>query len=349
MTSLPSATTDLKPLLRVDDLRMHFKHGVALRRPRVIRAVDGVSLAVAAGETLGLVGESGSGKSTLGRAILRLYRPTSGRVDFRGVCLTEIEGEELRRSRRHMQMVFQDPSSSLNPRMTIGATLSEPLAIHHPGADHKRRVREMLQLVGLNPDAVDRHPHEFSGGQLQRVGIARAMMVEPSLIVCDEPISALDVSIQAQIINLLRDLQARFGLAYLFIAHDLSVVRHISHRVAVMYAGLLIEVAETDQLYDKPMHPYTVALLSAVPILRGADSTRAKKRIVLTGEVPDPANPPSGCRFHPRCWLWRRLGMPEKCTSTAPSLRRLDLGHQAACHFAEEVASRSSIQEVAPR
>jgi oligopeptide transport system ATP-binding protein len=323
-------------LLDVRDLTMHFPltQGIIIqRRVGSVRAVDGVSFTIRRGETLGLVGESGCGKSTMGRAILQLYRPTSGHVYFDGADLTQVRGEALRRTRRKMQMIFQDPYASLNPRMTVGSIISEPLEIHNlaQGKARQDRVQHLLQTVGLNPYFANRYPHEFSGGQRQRIGIARALAVNPDFIVCDEPVSALDVSIQAQIINLLEQLQDEFGLTYLFIAHDLSVVRHISDRVAVMYVGKVVELADRQQLYENPLHPYTRALLSAVPI---PDPTveRRRERIILTGDVPSPVNPPAGCRFHPRCPL-----ATEICSQIEPQWRTLGAtDHWVACHHAEK-------------
>ena len=308
--------------------------GVILQRVvGLIKAVDDVSFFIRKGETLGLVGESGSGKTTTGRCILQLDRPTSGEVFFEGRDLAKLEEDELRPMRRRIQVIFQDPYSSLNPRMTIGQIIGEPLLVHHiidqGKGGQRERVGELLSVVGLNPAMADRFPHELSGGQRQRVGIARALSVEPSFIVCDEPVSALDVSIQAQIINLLEDLQAQFGLTYLFIAHDLSVVRHIGDRVAVMYLGKIVEVADRRALYENPLHPYTKALLSAVPI--PDPSAEAKReRVVLKGEVPSPLNPPSGCVFHPRC----SIAIPE-CSQLVPELREVSPNHWVACIRAE--------------
>jgi len=303
-----------------------------------VRAVDGVSLSIEREETLGLVGESGCGKSTIGRTIMRLYNPTAGRIVLDGKDITTTSGAELRGVRRRMQMIFQDPYASLNPRMTAAGIVSEPLEIHgvDPVGGRRERVRELMATVGLDPDYGDRFPHEFSGGQRQRIGVARALALNPDLIVADEPISALDVSIQAQIINLLERLQGEFGLTYLFIAHDLSVIRHISDRIAVMYLGRIVELSGSRELYEKPLHPYTVALLSAVPIPDPAIEAR-RRRIILTGDVPSPVNPPSGCHFHTRCWLRERLGNPERCVAENPVLRALSSGHKVACHFAEEV------------
>jgi len=322
-------------LVRVENLTMHFPimRGVLLpRKVGAIRAVDGISFVIRRGETLGLVGESGCGKSTAGRAILQLYRPTAGEVYFDGVNLTRLKGEELRRMRRRMQIIFQDPYASLNPRMTVGAIIGEPLQVHGlaRGKELQERVQELLELVGLNPYFVSRYPHEFSGGQRQRIGIARALAVRPDFIVCDEPISALDVSIQAQIINLLEDLQQQFGLTYLFIAHDLSVVRHISDRVAVMYLGKIMELADRDGLYHNPRHPYTQALLSAVPIPDPVVE-QSRRRIILEGDVPSPANPPKGCPFSTRC----PVVMPI-CKEERPPFEDLGGEHWVACFRARE-------------
>jgi oligopeptide/dipeptide ABC transporter ATP-binding protein len=305
-----------------------------------IRAVDGVSFTMARGETLGLVGESGCGKSTTGRAIVRLYDPTEGRIVFDGTDVAGLKGRPLTEMRSRMQMIFQDPYSSLDPRQTAAGTVSEPLEIHGVGTPRERRerVRELLSTVGLNPDYGERYPHEFSGGQRQRIGVARALALSPDLVVADEPISALDVSIQAQIINLLERLQGRLGLTYLFIAHDLSVVRHISDRIAVMYLGRIVELASSSDVNRTPLHPYTVALLSAIPVPDPKIEAR-RRRIILTGDVPSPAAPPPGCRFHTRCWLRERLGNPERCVTEDPELRALETGHEVACHFAEEIGS----------
>jgi len=329
------------PLVRIEELKVYFPIRDGLIRDRHVgdvRAVDGVTLEVAPGETLGLVGESGCGKSTTGRAIIRLTEPTAGRIIFDGKDITKIKGTDLRAVRRRVQMIFQDPYASLDPRMTAGGIISEPLEIHSIGstADRRERVRDLLSTVGLNPDYASRYPHEFSGGQRQRIGVARALALEPDLIVADEPISALDVSIQAQIINLLERLQGEMGLTFLFIAHDLSVVRHISDRIAVMYLGRVVETALSRDLNTKPLHPYTVALLSAIPVPDPVVEAK-RRRIILKGDVPSPANPPSGCRFHTRCWLRERLGNPERCTTEDPILRVLDTRHEVACHFAEEV------------
>ena len=342
-STVPTAAETIRPqpLLRVEGLKMYFPitSGLLLsRHVGDIRAVDGVDLSIEKGETVGLVGESGCGKSTVGRTILRLYKPTAGRIVFDGQDITLAEGESLRAVRRRMQMIFQDPYASLNPRMTAAGIVSEPLEIHKVGGGRERRerVRDLLATVGLDPEYGDRYPHEFSGGQRQRIGVARALALNPDLIVADEPISALDVSIQAQVINLLERLQDEFGLTYLFIAHDLSVVRHISDRIAVMYLGKIVEVAGSRDLYERPLHPYSVALLSAVPIPDPAVEGR-RRRIILTGDVPSPSNPPSGCRFHTRCWLRERLGNPERCVAEEPVLREMASRHQVACHFAEDV------------
>jgi len=319
-------------LVRVKGLKMYFPitQGIIFqRRVGDIRAVDGISFNVRRRETLGLVGESGCGKSTTGRAILQLYRPTAGDIEFDGQSLVQMKGEPLRRMRRRMQMIFQDPYASLNPRMTVGNIIGEPLDVHNimSSRERRERVQELLQIVGLNPYFVNRYPHEFSGGQRQRIGVARALAVRPEFIVCDEPISALDVSIQAQIINLLEELQEEFGLTYLFIAHDLSVVRHISDRVAVMYLGKLVELTDRATLYENPLHPYTKALLSAVPIPDPVVEDQ-RRRTILKGEVPSPANPPSGCNFHTRC--------PSKlpvCDQVDPEWQDVGGGHWVACHL----------------
>jgi oligopeptide transport system ATP-binding protein len=293
--------------------------------------VDGISFDVKRGETLGLVGESGCGKSTTGRTILQLYRPTAGEVHFEGVDLIHLKGEELRKMRRKMQMIFQDPYASLNPRMTVADIVGEPLMVHNvaTGKEIQERVQHLLKVVNLNPSFAGRYPHEFSGGQRQRIGVARALALQPSFIVCDEPISALDVSIQAQVVNLLEELQEQFNLTYLFIAHDLSMVKHISDRVAVMYLGVIVELAARDELYAKPLHPYTRALLSAVPIPDPiADAKR--ERVILKGDVPSPANPPSGCRFRTRCPIAQ-----EVCSQSRPEFREIRPGHFVACFFAE--------------
>jgi len=319
-------------LLSVDKLVKYFPimRGVIIQRQvGAVHAVDGVSFDIYKGETLGLVGESGCGKSTTGRAILQLYRPTSGSVLFEGVDLVKIKGEKLRQMRRRMQMIFQDPYASLNPRMTVGQIISEPLIIHDisKGKEAQERAEDLLKLVGLNPAYTNRYPHEFSGGQRQRIGVARALALDPDLIVCDEPISALDVSIQAQVVNLLEDLQSQLGLTYLFIAHDLSMVRHISDRVAVMYLGKVVELTSRDELYAHPLHPYTQALLSAVPIPDPVIEAK-RKRIILTGDVPSPVNPPSGCHFRTRCPL-----AAEICKEKEPEWREVQPVHWVACHM----------------
>jgi oligopeptide transport system ATP-binding protein len=336
-------------LLQVEDLKVWFPitEGMLIEKHvGDVKAVDGVTFSLKRGETLGLVGESGCGKSTTGRAIVRLYKPTAGRILFDGQDVSGVDGAALRKLRRRFQMIFQDPYASLNPRMTAGATIAEPLDVHDVGvkSERRERVRELLATVGLNPDYGDRYPHEFSGGQRQRIGVARALALDPDLIVADEPISALDVSIQAQVINLLERLQERLGLTYLFIAHDLSVVRHISDRIAVMYLGRIVELAPSRELNQRPLHPYAVALLSAVPI-PDPKVERRRRRIILKGDVPSPVNPPSGCHFHTRCWLRERLGNPDRCAAEIPLLRPLSTGHEVACHFAEEVdGSREQLQ-----
>jgi len=324
-----------EPLLQVRNLRKFFpvKRGVLGRVVAQVKAVDGISFHVAKGETLGLEGESGSGKTTVGRCILRLIDPTSGEVDFEGTNVLSLDTGDMRRMRRHMQIVFQDPYASLNPRMTVGTIVGEPLAIHFSGhggmnaAERTERVAQLLQKVGLSPDYRRRYPHEFSGGQRQRIGVARALATNPKFLVLDEPVSALDVSVQAQVVNLLMDLQDELGLTYLFIAHDLSVVEHISTRVAVMYLGKVMELAGRGALYDDPLHPYTRALLSAVPI---PDPTVKKTRILLQGDIPTPLNPPTGCVFHTRC----PIAQFPICSAEVPPLIEHKPGHFAACHFA---------------
>ena len=318
-------------LLEVKNMKMYFPvtSGIIFQKKVAdVKAVDNVSFTIAKGETLGLVGESGCGKTTTGRAILQLYKPTDGDVIFDGTRLNDLDNSSMRAMRRQMQIIFQDPYGSLNPRMTCGDIVGEPLIVHKLTSgkgEYRDRVDELLQTVGLNPYMADRYPHEFSGGQRQRIGIARALAVNPSFIVCDEPVSALDVSIQAQVINLLEDLQEQFGLTYLFIAHDLSVVRHISDRVAVMYLGHIVEVADRNELYDNPLHPYTRALLSAVPIPDPIVEAE-RERIILTGDVPSPMNPPPGCVFHTRCPV-----MIDECQEEMPELREVSPGHWVAC------------------
>ena len=320
-------------LLEVRNLKVHFpvKHGVFSRVKEHVKAVDDVSFSIAPGETLGLVGESGCGKTTLGRAIVKLVEPTAGSVLLEGEDIAHLSGAELRQRRRKFQMIFQDPYGSLNPRMTVSQIIGEAIDIHklaESASARQKRIAELLQAVGLDAGHAQRYPHEFSGGQRQRIGIARALAVEPRLIVCDEPVSALDVSVQAQIINLLQDLQQRRGIAYLFIAHDLAVVEHISQRVMVMYLGKIVELADASAIISAPKHPYTQALISAVPVI---DPDSKRKRIVLPGDVPSPIHPPAGCPFHPRC----RLAELPRCGTEAPALREVTPGHWAACHFAK--------------
>jgi oligopeptide/dipeptide ABC transporter ATP-binding protein len=307
------------------------KHGLFSRVKGHVKAVDDVSFAIQPGETLGLVGESGCGKTTLGRAIVKLVEPTAGSILFEGENIANLDGRELRRRRRKFQMIFQDPYGSLNPRMTVGQIIGEAIDIHHLAADEaarRDRIVDLLKAVGLDPSHAQRYPHEFSGGQRQRIGIARALAVEPQLIVCDEPVSALDVSVQAQIINLLQDLQAQRGIAYLFIAHDLAVVEHISRRVMVMYLGKVVELGEAREVISAPKHPYTQALISAVPEV---DPDSKRKRIVLPGDVPSPIDPPKGCPFHPRC----PIAQLPRCQAEVPELREVTPGHWASCHFAK--------------
>jgi len=330
-TQTNGGTAKGETLLEVKNMKMYFPvtSGIIFQKKVAdVKAVDNVSFTIARGETLGLVGESGCGKTTTGRAILQLYKPTDGDVIFDGTRLNDLDNSSMRAMRRQMQIIFQDPYGSLNPRMTCGDIVGEPLIVHKLTSgkgEYRDRVDELLQTVGLNPYMADRYPHEFSGGQRQRIGIARALAVNPSFIVCDEPVSALDVSIQAQVINLLEDLQEQFGLTYLFIAHDLSVVRHISDRVAVMYLGHIVEVADRNELYDNPLHPYTRALLSAVPIPDPIVEAE-RERIILTGDVPSPMNPPPGCVFHTRCPV-----MIDECQEEMPELREVQPGHWVAC------------------
>jgi peptide/nickel transport system ATP-binding protein len=342
-TTAPAPVDDREPLLRVEGLTIEFPVGRTgfwgRGEQRVVHAVDDVSFEIPRGQTLGLVGESGSGKTTTGRAVLRRLTPTAGRIEFRGQDITHVHGDELRRLRRHMQLVFQDPYASLNPRMTVLEIITEPLLVHgliKKTRDARDRVVELLELVGLPADAINRNPHAFSGGQRQRIGIARALALEPDLIVADEPVSALDVSIRAQVVNLLQELQERLGLTYLFIAHDLSVVRHISHRIAIMYCGKIVELADRDTIYEHPTHPYTEALLSAVPNIDGEERTRIR----LDGEVPSPANPPSGCVFHTRC---PRV-IQGLCEVTEPPLAEVEPGHLMKCHIPLEELRRLQAQ-----
>ncbi len=325
-----------KPILvQVRSLKKYFPiyEGVILQRHvNDVKAVDGVSFDVYHGETLGLVGETGCGKTTVGRTLLRLYEPTEGQILFDGVDLATLQESSLRHVRRRMQMIFQDPYASLNPRMTVGSIISAPLDVHSSarGKEKRDRVQELLKIVGLNPDFVNRYPHEFSGGQRQRIGIARALALSPDLVICDEPISSLDVSIQAQVVNLLEELQDRLGLTYIFIAHDLSMVRHISDRMAVMYLGKIVELADRNEIYLKPLHPYTQALMSAVPV-PDPDVTKKRKRIILMGDIPSPVNPPIGCNFNTRCPV-----ATDRCYVEEPPYEELVPGHFVACHYADQ-------------
>lgn len=324
--------SDQTPLIRVENLTKHFpitKGIIIQKQVGAVQAVDNISFDIYKGETLGLVGESGCGKSTTGRTLLQLHKPTSGKVFYKDVDLTSASNADMREMRRNIQIIFQDPYASLNPRMTVGSIIAEPLEIHNIGtaAEREERVKELLELVSLNPFFINRYPHEFSGGQRQRIGVARALALQPDFIVCDEPISALDVSIQAQVVNLLEELQEEFGLTYLFIAHDLSMVRHISDRVAVMYLGKIVELAPRDEVYENPLHPYTQALLSAVPVPDPVLEQK-RKRIILEGDVPSPVNPPSGCRFHTRCPIAEEI-----CSQEAPVWREAIEGHWVACHL----------------
>jgi oligopeptide transport system ATP-binding protein len=344
MTGAPVDEASPDPLVRVEHLKMYFpvKKGIFQRRVGWVQAVDDVSFDVRRGETLGLVGESGCGKTTVGRTVLLLHRPTSGSIRFEGRELTTAKPAELRRLRRDMQIVFQDPYASLNPRLTVGSLVAEPLEIHGIGdaAARRRRVSELLEIVGLDPAMAGRFPHEFSGGQRQRIGIARALALNPTFVVCDEPISALDVSIRAQVVNLLQDLQTRFGLTYLFIAHDLSIIRHLSDRVAVMYLGKIVELTTRDRLYERPLHPYTMALLSAVPI-PDPRKERRRRRMILSGDIPSPVDPPAGCRFHTRCPFAR-----ERCRTDEPTLETAEDGHLVACHFWSEIQAAGGVSSL---
>lgn len=330
-----------KTLLDVRDLKMHFPltRGIVMQRVvGHVRAVDGITFSIERGQTLGLVGESGSGKTTIGRTIIRLYKPTAGQILFDNKDLATTEGEELRQMRRRVQMVFQDPYASLNPRFTIGSLIAEPMQVYRTGtpAEIRERVVELLQVVGLRPEYADRYPHEFSGGQRQRIAVARALSINPEFVVADEPVSALDVSVRAQVLNLLQRLQRQFNLTYLFVSHDLSVVRHVADRIAVMYLGKIMELADRDELYAAPKHPYTKALLSAVPI-PDPKVERKRQRIILSGDLPSPINIPSGCRFHTRCPMAQQI-----CREVEPAFEAKEgREHYAACHFAEQVTPPS--------
>jgi oligopeptide/dipeptide ABC transporter ATP-binding protein len=349
-TAVTSPKSSGDPLVAVEDLTKYFPitKGIILQKEVArVHAVDKVSFSIYPGETVGLVGESGCGKSTTARVLLKLIEPTSGKIWFDGREITNLKRRELRPVRREMQMIFQDPYASLNPRQTVGQIIGAPFRIHRTGGETKRKVQDLMDRVGLNPEHYNRYPHEFSGGQRQRIGVARALALRPKLIVCDEPVSALDVSIQAQILNLLEDLQEEFKLTYLFISHDLGVVRHISDRIAVMYLGHLVEIAEADELYANPKHPYTAALLSAVP--KGHSGADLTKRVVLEGDVPSPVNPPSGCPFHPRCPKARQVaggdGVPERCRSEYPPLGEVVDNHRTACWYPLEKGE--SLQQAA--
>lgn len=321
-------------LVEVENLKIHFPihKGILRRQVGSIKAVDGVSFEIRQGETLGLVGESGCGKSTTGRAVLRLYKPSEGRVKFSGKNINEMSDKEMRKQRTKMQMIFQDPQASLNPRMNVGSIIAEPLVEHTNmnATEREKKVQELLHSVGMNPNFIHRYPHEFSGGQKQRIGIARALALDPDFIVCDEPIAALDVSIQAQVVNLLEDLREKRGLTYLFISHDLSMVRHIADRVAVMYLGKIVELAKVDEMFSQPKHPYTKALLSAVPVA-DPEIEGNRKRIILKGDVPNPANPPKGCIFCTRCPVSQK-----KCFDIVPQWREIEKGQFVACHYADD-------------
>ena len=355
--AMPAATASAavsgEVLLDIRNIKKYFPimGGILRRQIGTVYAVDDVSLQIFRGETFGLVGESGCGKTTLGRTVLRLEKATAGEVYLDGTDVFSLQGDALKRMRRRMQIIFQDPYGSLNPRMPISDIIGEGLLAQADKqnqwgkrAIRDKRVEDYLEAVGLRRDYTRRYPHEFSGGQRQRIGIARALALDPEFIVCDEPVSALDVSIQSQILNLLSDLREQFNLTYLFVAHNLSVVQYFSHRVGVMYLGKLVEVAPVDTIYAGARHPYTVALLSAVPV---ADPRIRKKRLILKGDVPSPANPPSGCRFHTRCWLRERLGNPAECSTVDPPLRTLESGHQVACHFAEQVTGEAASETAA--
>jgi oligopeptide transport system ATP-binding protein len=336
----PAAAAGSPPLVEIRDLVKHFpvRGGILQRTLGMVQAVDGVSFDIRRGETLGLVGESGCGKTTVGRLLLRLIEPTSGTIRFDGVDLTAVKGAALKPYRRRMQIIFQDPYASLDPRAPIADSIGEGLRIHGLGspADRRRKVSQMMDLVGLQPYHARRYPHEFSGGQRQRIGIARALVLAPDLLVCDEPVSALDVSIQAQVLNLLKSLQRELGLTYLFVAHNMGVVEHISDRVAVMYLGRIAELADGDDLFRKQEHPYTEALMSAIPI---PDPQLRRQRVILRGDVPSPVNPPKGCRFHPRCQLRQELGSPAICAEVVPPLIELGGDHLCACHFRQPPAT----------
>ncbi|MGI8871002.1 MAG: oligopeptide/dipeptide ABC transporter ATP-binding protein [Candidatus Limnocylindria bacterium] len=337
MTATAGSGQDLVQVERLSEF-FPITGGIMQRTTGQVKAVDDVSFSIRRGETLGLVGESGCGKTTVGRLLLRLIEPTGGRIVFDGTDITRLKGSDLKPFRRRMQIIFQDPFASLDPRAPIGASIGEGLRIHHMGSPASRatKVSEIMEKVGLQPYHARRYPHEFSGGQRQRIGIARALVLAPDLLVCDEPVSALDVSIQAQVLNLLRALQRDLGLTYLFVAHNMGVVEYISDRVAVMYLGALAELAPSREIYRLPLHPYTIALLSAVPIANPELRAR-RRRIILLGDVPSPVNPPTGCKFHTRCWLRQQLGNPERCVDERPAVREMETGHRVACHFAEEL------------
>ncbi|MEV0093620.1 dipeptide ABC transporter ATP-binding protein [Streptomyces sp. NPDC050738] len=337
-------TTQPEPILEVRDLVKHYPltQGILIRKQvGAVKAVDGISFDLAAGETLGIVGESGCGKSTVARMLVNLERPTAGQIKYKGEDITTMSGRALKAVRRNIQMVFQDPYTSLNPRMTVGDIIGEPYEIHPevaPKGDRRKKVQDLLDVVGLNPEYINRYPHQFSGGQRQRIGIARGLALQPEIIVADEPVSALDVSVQAQVVNLLDKLQTEFNLSYVFIAHDLSIVRHISDRVGVMYLGRMAEIGTDEQIYEHPTHPYTQALLSAVPV-PDPEARAQRERIILAGDVPSPANPPSGCRFRTRCWKAQERCAQEVPELAVPAVFRLEKGpaqHDSACHFAEE-------------